>query len=78
VTTRSVATHPGLTGRACTDGQPMGARLQPPAITYGHDAVLVVFAARPLEGDMFDCPGNPSTRAVVRLREPLGKRPSST
>jgi hypothetical protein len=52
----------------------MGARLQAPRITYGQDAVLVVFAARPLEGDAFDCQGNPSMRVVVQLREPLGDR----
>jgi hypothetical protein len=52
----------------------MGARLQPPSITFGPDAVLVVFAARPLAGDVFDCQGNPSTRVVVQLREPLGER----
>jgi hypothetical protein len=60
--------------RTCTGGKPMGARLQPPSITYGPDAVLVVFGARPLEGDSFDCPSNPSTRVVVQLREPLGER----
>ncbi len=63
-----------VTERTCTGGQPMGARLRAPSITYGAEQVLVVFAARPLEGDAFDCPGNPSTRVVVQLREPLGKR----
>jgi hypothetical protein len=63
-----------VTERTCTGGQPMGARLQPPSITYGPDAVLLVFAARPLQGDAFDCQGNPSTRVVIELREPLGER----
>jgi hypothetical protein len=63
-----------VTERTCTGGQPMGGRLQPPTITYGPDTVVVVFAARPLEGDAFDCPGNPPTRVVVELREPLGQR----
>ena len=63
-----------VTERTCTGGKPMGARLQPPSITYGKDSVLVVFAARPLEGDSFDCPSNPSTRVVVQLLEPLGAR----
>lgn len=63
-----------VTERACTGAKPMGARLQPPSITYGQTSVLVVFAARPLEGDDFDCPGNPSTSVVVQLREPLGSR----
>ena len=63
-----------VTERTCTSGQPMGARLQPPTITYGPDTVVLVFAARPLEGDAFDCPSNPPTRVVVQLREPLGDR----
>ncbi len=63
-----------VTERTCTGGKPMGGRLQAPSIIYGNDVVLVVFTARPLEGDGFDCPGNPSTRAVVQLREPLGER----
>lgn len=63
-----------VTERTCTSGQPMGARLQPPSITYGQDSVLVVFAALPLEGDAFNCPSNPSTRVIVQLREPLGER----
>jgi hypothetical protein len=63
-----------VTERTCTSGQPMGARLQPPSISYDEESVLVVFAARPLEGDAFDCPSNPPTRVVVQLREPLGER----
>lgn len=63
-----------VTELTCTGGKPMGARLQAPSITYGPDAVLVVFAARPLEGDSFDCQGNPPTRVVVELRERLGDR----
>ncbi len=63
-----------VTERTCTSGQAMGGRLQPPSITYGQDSVLVVFAARPLEGNAFDCPSNPSMRVVVQLSEPLGER----
>lgn len=60
--------------RACASGQPMGARLQPPSITYGQESVVVVFAATPLGGDLQTCPSNPPMRAVVELREPLGDR----
>lgn len=60
--------------RACTGGKPMGGRLLPPLITYGADTISVVFAARPLAGDGHDCPGNPSMRVVVELREPIGGR----
>lgn len=63
-----------VTERTCTSGQAMGARLQAPSITYGQESVLVVFAARPLEGDAFNCPSNPPTRVVVQLSEPLGER----
>lgn len=63
-----------VTERTCTSGQAMGARLEAPSITYGQESVLVVFAARPLEGDAFDCPSNPPTRVVVQLSEPLGER----
>lgn len=63
-----------VTEQACTGAEPMGPRLQAPRITYMDDAVLVVFAAVPLEGDAFECPGNPSMRVVFELREPLGDR----
>ena len=49
-------------------------RLLPPSITDGAESISLVFAARPLEDDMFTCPGNPSTRVTVELREPLGDR----
>jgi len=63
-----------VTERTCTGAQPMLGRLLPPSITYGADSISLVFAARPLEGDMFTCPGNPSTRLTVELREPVGDR----
>lgn len=63
-----------VTETTCTGGRAMGPRLMPPSVVYGQDSVLVVFAARPLEGNMLACPGNPSTRVVVELREPLGDR----
>jgi hypothetical protein len=63
-----------VTETACASGQPMGGRLLPPSITYGEDAVLVVFSALPPGGDLQTCPSNPSMRAVVTLREPLGDR----
>jgi hypothetical protein len=59
--------------RACTGGQEMGARLRPPEIVYGPTTITVLFAVTPLPGN-HDCPGNPSTRVTVELREPLGDR----
>jgi len=63
-----------VTERTCTGAQPMLGRLLPPSVIYGADSISLVFAARPLEGEMFTCPGNPSTRVTVELREPLGDR----
>ncbi len=63
-----------VTERTCTGAQPMLGRLLPPSITYGAESISLVFAARPLEGEMFTCPGNPSTRVTVELSEPLGGR----
>lgn len=63
-----------VTERACTGATPMAGRLQPPRITSSDTAVIVVFAAVPLKGDMFTCPGNPSTRVNFELPDPLGDR----
>jgi hypothetical protein len=60
--------------RTCTGGQPMLDRLLRPSIRYGTATVTVVFAATPLAGDLFTCPGNPSTRVTVELSEALGDR----
>lgn len=63
-----------VTERACTGATPMGGRLQPPRIASSDAAVIVVFAAVPLKGDMFTCPGNPSARVTFELPAPLGDR----
>lgn len=64
-----------VTERECTSGQPMGARLQPPSVTYGRDSVFVVFAATPQVNQGFaTCPMNPPARVRVELSEPLGDR----
>ena len=63
----------GVTERACTGGQAMGDRLLPPDIFYGEAEITIIFAARPLKGG-HRCPGNPSSRVTVTLREPLGDR----
>jgi hypothetical protein len=62
-----------VTEWACTGGRPIADRLLPPMITYGADSISVIFSARPLPGE-HDCPGNPSSRVLVELREPLGSR----
>lgn len=63
-----------VTERACTGARPMGGRLQPPRISSTETEVIVVFAAIPLEGDAFDCPGNPTARVEFELSEALGDR----
>jgi len=64
-----------VTERECTSGQPMGARLRPPSVTYGRESVFVVFAALPLANQGFaTCQSNPPARVSVELREPLGDR----
>lgn len=62
-----------VTDRICTGGQPVGARLLPPAITYTEKSVFIVFSARPYQG-LTTCQGKPPTEALVQLREPLGNR----
>jgi len=62
-----------VTERACASGQPMGGRLRRPSIWSTEAGVVVLFTVEPPRGGQ-DCPGNPSTRAVVELPEPLGHR----
>jgi hypothetical protein len=62
-----------VTDTGCTGGQPVGARLIPPVITYTEGSVFIVFSARPSQG-LTTCQGKPPTEALVQLREPLGNR----
>jgi hypothetical protein len=63
-----------VTETACAGGQSSEGRILSPTIIYGQREVLVVFAVRPQPGLSFTCQGNPATRVVVSLREPLGER----
>ncbi len=63
-----------VTERECASGQSSEGRVVGPDILEVGDEVLVTFAVRPLGGDMQSCPGNPATRVVVDLGEPLGDR----
>ena len=62
-----------VTDSGCTGGEPVGARLLPPVITYTEESVFIVFSARPYQG-LTTCQGAPPTEALVQLREPLGNR----
>lgn len=63
-----------VTETACAGGQSSEGRILSPTILYGQREVLVVFAVRPQPGEFFTCPGNPATRVLVSLEEPLGER----
>lgn len=62
-----------VTERACASGQSSEGRVSPPVILYEADRILVIFGVRPLPGAQ-RCPGNPSTRVVVHLDQPIGAR----
>lgn len=62
------------TERSCRSGQPMGDRMRGPEIVVTDEAILVVLAAVPPDGDFFECPGNPSRSVLIKLGEPLGDR----
>ncbi len=58
----------------CASGRPSDDRLLDPIIAYLPREVLVIFTVTPPPGEEQECPGNPSTRQIVELREPLGNR----
>ncbi len=62
-----------VTERACNSGQDARGRIVDPTILLTDDAVTVVFAVRPRDGE-HNCPSNPETRHLLRLPEPLGER----
>jgi hypothetical protein len=62
-----------VTEWACTCGAPVIDRLLAPSITFGSDAISIVFAARPLAG-LVTCPGIAPARVGVQLREDVGDR----
>ncbi len=62
-----------VTEMACASARAADDRIQPPEVVSTPDVVLVTFGVRPLGGAQ-SCPGNPSTRIIVELDEPLGER----
>jgi len=58
----------------CASGQSSATRIVPPAIWYEPDRILVMFSVRPPPGQLQTCQGNPSSRVVVILDEPIGDR----
>lgn len=62
-----------VTERACNSGQDALGRIVEPRIVLSGEAVTVVFAIRPREGDQ-DCQSNPETPHLLVLPEPLGLR----
>lgn len=63
-----------VTERSCASGRSSEGRVVGPEIVRTDEMVLVMFAVRPLPGQFFTCPSNPSTRVPVDLGEPLGDR----
>jgi hypothetical protein len=62
-----------VTERACNSGQDARGRIVEPQVIVGGDAITVVFAVRPREGE-HECPSNPETPHLLVLPEPLGNR----
>lgn len=62
-----------VTERACNSGHDARGRIVEPRIVLTDEAVTVVFAVRPREGDQ-DCPSNPGTPHLLVLPEPIGDR----
>lgn len=62
-----------VTERACASGRPMGDRLRPPSMWFTESGLVVLFTVTPQPGG-HDCQGNPSSRVIVKLPEPLGDR----
>ena len=62
-----------VTERACNSGQDARGRIAEPQVIVGDDAITVVFAVRPREGDR-ECPSNPETPHLLILPDPLGNR----
>lgn len=60
--------------QACASGRSAEGRIEAPEVDYRQDAVVVTIRVQK-RSDSEDCPGNPDTRYVLRLQEPLGKRP---
>ena len=59
--------------RSCASGMTADGRVEPPEISYGDEQVTIAIRVRPQGGDV-DCPSNPETPLMVRLREPVGTR----
>ena len=59
--------------RECTSGRNPEPFLNDPVVDEGEDSVTVYWTSDSPKGPQ-TCPGNPSVRRVVQLREPLGDR----
>ncbi|MEA2010253.1 MAG: hypothetical protein U9N78_06075 [Actinomycetota bacterium] len=73
LTLESTVIHVLVTGRQCSDGQPLGDRLLGPQVVVTDTEVLIAFAAQPL-GGAHTCPGNPEEPVTIELSGPIGGR----
>jgi hypothetical protein len=62
-----------VTEQSCASGRSAHGRVVGPAIRTFDDRFVITFGALPLEG-VATCQGNPPSRVVVALPEPLGNR----
>lgn len=61
--------------RGCNSGEDARGRIVEPRIALSDDAITVLFAVRPQEGEgMQTCQSNPETPYVLVLPEPIGNR----
>ena len=63
-----------VTERACASGRTSAGRIMPPLVIERPDAVVVIFAIRPIVAHSATCPGNPAVPTTVALPASLGDR----
>jgi hypothetical protein len=63
-----------VTEMQCTSGAPVDDRLGQPLVRYGPTTIEVLLTATPLEGESFNCIGNPPSPTTLHLDEPIGER----
>jgi hypothetical protein len=63
-----------VTERACTGARRIDGLIMPPVIEYGEREIVVRIFVEPLAPGDYECPGNPPSRFVVQLDQPVRGR----
>jgi len=63
-----------VTERACTGARSIDGLILPPVIEYKEREIVVRIFVRPLAPGEYTCPGNPPSRFVVQLDQPVRGR----